>query len=205
MSRSSAILIMLTAALFTSACQSRTETSDTTTRTGTTAATVATSDASTTAPASDVPYDLQFIDTMAKHHEGALAMLEPAAGKATHAGIREAAGKMLADQKSEIAELKAWRDQWYPGAAGAENMQMPGMSSMSMDMHSMKTMEAGPAFDLMFIDMMVPHHQGAIVMAQDALSKTERPELRAFAQKVIDSQTKEIEQMNGWKTELQKR
>ncbi len=108
---------------------------------------------------------------------------------------------MTADQKTEMAQLKAWRDQWYPGAANAENMAMPGMSSMGMDMGHMQMMGPGHDFDLMFIDMMVPHHQGAIEMSRDALAKAERQEIKDFAQKVIDMQTKEIEQMNAWKTE----
>lgn len=56
-------------------------------------------------------------------------------------------------------QLRQWRDQWYPGAAPAENMQMPGMSSMNMEMSHMQAM-SGHALDMMFIDMMIPHHEG---------------------------------------------
>jgi len=46
---------------------------------------------------------------------------------------------------------------------------------------------------------MIPHHQGAITMAQDALSKSKRPEIKQLAQEIITSQQKEIDQMKQWR------
>ena len=45
---------------------------------------------------------------------------------------------------------------------------------------------------------MVPHHQGAIAMAELALRKARRPEIRALAQRIISSQSQEIGQMRQW-------
>jgi uncharacterized protein (DUF305 family) len=59
---------------------------------------------------------------------------------------------------------------------------------------------AGDAeFDLRFINAMIPHHEGAVTMAQDALSKSKRPEIKKLAQSIITSQQKEIEQMKQWR------
>jgi uncharacterized protein (DUF305 family) len=60
---------------------------------------------------------------------------------------------------------------------------------------------AGPMgqFDLMFIDMMIPHHASAVAMAQAALTRAEHPELRALAETIIESQSAEIEQMQIWR------
>jgi uncharacterized protein (DUF305 family) len=49
--------------------------------------------------------------------------------------------------------------------------------------------------------MMIPHHQGAIVMAQDALNKSQRPEIKRLAQNIITSQQREIDQMKQWRTQ----
>jgi uncharacterized protein (DUF305 family) len=79
------------------------------------------------------------------------------------------------------------------GAPPAMNMHMPGMAEgMSMDMSHMTHM-SGNELDVMFIDMMTPHHQGALAMAEDALAKAEHPEVKQFAQAIIDAQTREIE------------
>jgi uncharacterized protein (DUF305 family) len=74
------------------------------------------------------------------------------------------------------------------------------MSSMSMDMSHMQSM-TGHALDMMFIDMMIPHHEGGLAMGQDALAKAEHPEIKGLAQKMIEKQKREIEQMQQWKTD----
>jgi len=88
-------------------------------------------------------------------------------------------------------------------------MDMPGMmdamKGMNMDhMKKMKTME-GADFDGMFLDMMIPHHQGAVTMAKDALNKAEHAEIKTLAQQIIDAQQKEIEMMNNWKAAWSKK
>lgn len=55
------------------------------------------------------------------------------------------------------------------------------------------------AWDLVFIDGMIVHHQGAIDMAQEVLVEAEHEALRAFAQTIIDAQTAEIAQLQGWR------
>jgi uncharacterized protein (DUF305 family) len=52
--------------------------------------------------------------------------------------------------------------------------------------------------DARFIVMMIPHHQGAIAMAELALSRARRPEIRTLAQRIIASQSREITQMRQW-------
>jgi uncharacterized protein (DUF305 family) len=50
-------------------------------------------------------------------------------------------------------------------------------------------------FDRQFIDMMVPHHQGAIEMARIAQQRGERPEIKQMAESVIRAQDVEIARM----------
>lgn len=155
---------------------------------------------SSTAPAS-AEYDLQFIDTMTKHHQTAVMMSETAVQKAFDAKVKEFARKVVADQKKENEQLAAWRQQWYANAADAHNMQLPGASAMNMDMSHMQT-SSGHAFDMMFVDMMIPHHKGAIEMSRDALQKAQRQELKDFAQETIDKQEKEITELEAWKKSM---
>ncbi|MBD3882408.1 DUF305 domain-containing protein [Phormidium tenue FACHB-886] len=77
-----------------------------------------------------------------------------------------------------------------------DHSTMPGMNHGSM------SMDLGPkdaTFDLRFIDGMVPHHQGAVVMAQEALEKSQRPEIKQLAQAIIDAQEKEISELQTWR------
>ncbi len=120
--------------------------------------------------AASAPYDLQFIDTMMAHHKGAIDMATMAETKAQHGELKTFAAQIVADQQKENAQMKQWRERWYAGKPEAVNMEMPGMmdSMKDMDMKGMNT-ASGNAFDLMFLDMMTPHHEGAIQLAREAL------------------------------------
>ena len=71
--------------------------------------------------------------------------------------------------------------------------QNGGMAGMS---HSRTAMTGDPDRD--FAAMMIEHHQGAIDMARQQISRGRDPELRALANKIIADQQREIAQMRGW-------
>lgn len=68
------------------------------------------------------------------------------------------------------------------------------MRKMTRDMRKPMTGDA----DQDFARMMMAHHQGAIDMARVELQYGKDPDLKAMAQKVIDDQTKKIQQLQGW-------
>ena len=135
-------------------------------------------------------------------------MAKMVGGKTDNAELKAFAAKIIADQNKEIAQMKDWREKWYAGKPMAMNMEMPGMNdSMKMMMGGeMKKMEAatGKDFDIHFLDMMTPHHQGATVMAKEALTKAEHPEIKTLANQIIKEQEAEIKQMNDWKAKWSK-
>lgn len=57
------------------------------------------------------------------------------------------------------------------------------------------------AADRAFIDGMVPHHEMALMMADDALDKASHAELRSFATKVKTDQQREIDQLKSWRAQ----
>ncbi len=158
--------------------------------------------------AASAPYDLQFLDTMSAHHQSAVDMAKMVDGKTDNAELKKFAASIIADQNKEIAQMKDWREKWYAGKPAAKNMEMSGMAdSMKMMMGGeMKKMEdaTGKAFDLMFLDMMSPHHAGAVVMGREALTKAEHPEIKTLANQIIKAQEAEIKMMSEWKAKLSK-
>lgn len=54
-------------------------------------------------------------------------------------------------------------------------------------------------FDQQFIDMMVPHHEGALEMAKIAEMRAARPEIQAMARDILATQAAEIDQMKRWR------
>jgi uncharacterized protein (DUF305 family) len=151
--------------------------------------------------AASAPYDLQFLDTMAAHHQGAVDMAKPIVAKSDNAELKAFAAKIIADQNKEIAQMKNWREKWFEGRPPAMNMEMPGMMDSMMGMN-MKKMAApgGNLLDLRFLDMMTMHHQGAITMSKEALDRAEHAEIKTLANQIIKAQEAEIKQMQEWKT-----
>lgn len=52
--------------------------------------------------------------------------------------------------------------------------------------------------DVMFAQMMIPHHEQAVVMSDYALENTSTPEVLALAEQIKAAQQPEIEQMTSW-------
>ena len=151
--------------------------------------------------AASAPYDLQFLDTMSAHHQGAVVMSGGCATKAQHAEIKTLCANIISSQQKEIADMKSWRDKWFPGAAPAMNMEMAGMndSMKGMDMNALGTL-SGNDYDVAFIKQMIPHHEGAVTMAKEALQKSTKPEIKTLSEGIIKAQESEIKQMKEWQT-----
>lgn len=155
----------------------------------------------------DAEFDLRFIDAMIPHHQGAIEMAQEAKQKSKRPEIQKLADDIIKAQDKEIAQMQQWRTAWYPKATTkpvAYNAKTG--TSMPMSQDQMKTMmmsmdlgAADTEFDLRFIDAMIPHHEGAVTMAQETLSKSKRPEIKQLAQDIVRSQEAEIAQMQQWK------
>lgn len=59
----------------------------------------------------------------------------------------------------------------------------------------------GEEYEKAFLEMMIVHHVGAIRMAEELLEQTDRPELVAMANDIIEVQTTEVEMMEAWLSE----
>jgi uncharacterized protein (DUF305 family) len=83
------------------------------------------------------------------------------------------------------------------GMAGMDHSQMDhgSMDMGSGGMAREMVMEDGKYSDKTFIDAMVPHHQGAIDMAEVALKNAEHEEIKELSRNIISTQQAEIEDL----------
>ena len=152
----------------------------------------------TSAPgAADQPYDLQFIDSMIHHHQGAVVSSAATLKTTQRNELQLFLQKVINDQEKEIERMKKWRAEWFPDKPPALNTELPGMK---MGSHKVPDRFS----DLEYVDMMIPHHEGAVLMAKDALQKSERPEIKKLAGEIIREQESEIRRMREWKDQWSK-
>lgn len=152
--------------------------------------------------------DVTFAQQMIPHHQQAVTMAAMAAQHAANAQVKDLAARIEKAQGPEIQQMTTWLEQW--GASGSMPSQMnhggmassmPGMSGGSMsgmmsDADMQKLQQAGgAAFDTMFLQMMVTHHQGAVEMAKTELASGANADAKALAQRITDTQTAEITEM----------
>jgi len=93
-----------------------------------------------------------------------------------------------------------------PSKAEKSGGGMAGMDHDSMGMGSggmarQMVMENGKYSDERFIDAMVPHHQGAIAMAEVALQNAEHEEIKDLSRNIVSTQRTEIEELKSIKKE----
>jgi uncharacterized protein (DUF305 family) len=139
--------------------------------------------------------DAEFVSGMIPHHEGAVEMARIAKERAEHPEIERMADQIIAAQEAEIATMAPVRE----ALENEHGEHMSGdHSSTGMDPDELRT--AAP-FDRAFINMMIPHHEDAVAMAQKQLESGENDELRDLAEQIIATQRREIAQMRGWRSE----
>ncbi|PZV04112.1 MAG: DUF305 domain-containing protein [Cyanobium sp.] len=151
-------------------------------------------------------YDLRFIDGMVQHHTGALRMSEFVFGIG-QPGVGHLGRAIWRDQAGEIRAMGLWRKAWYPQApvypvaltSGGDPNSLSGLSRMSQaQIDGMRMMVDSPTKEnrvVWFLEGMLDHHGGALIMAHDALAKSTNPTIRRFAVGVIVAQRAEIMQL----------
>jgi uncharacterized protein (DUF305 family) len=139
--------------------------------------------------------DAAFVVDMSAHHLGAIEMARIAQDRATRPEIRALAQDIIGSQESEIARMKSIAKELPEppeGGMGIDHAEM----GMGMDT---RLLEYVRPFDRVFIDMMIPHHEGALVMAKRVIADGEQPALRRMARAMIAAQAREIAQMRRWR------
>ncbi len=141
--------------------------------------------------------DEMFVQMMIPHHEQAVDMAELMLDKTDiDARVTALAEQILAAQEPEIETMRAWLAEWGVSEWGSTMSGMDhgdGMMSAG-DLAALETATGAEASRL-FLEQMIVHHAGAVLMAQSIIDSTQHPEIAAFATQVVADQTAEINTM----------
>ena len=137
--------------------------------------------------------DRAFVAAMIPHHESAVEMAELAKRRGESDFVKELADNITRTQTEEIALMRDEDTALADAGVKPGALAVPA-HAMGMDMDPAMLKSANP-FDAAFIKMMIPHHEGAVEMANEELQKGADPELKQLAQAIIDAQQQEIDEM----------
>ena len=155
--------------------------------------------------------DVRFMQDMILHHHQAVQMADLVEGRTNRQPLIEAAGRIDASQADEIRFMQTWlseRGQTAPDPTDAHATHGAGHGSGHRAMPGMATAEqmaalaaaSGPAFDRLFLERMIAHHEGAVEMADHLLSRPGSaydPVLFEFVGDVSNEQKAEIRRMSA--------
>jgi uncharacterized protein (DUF305 family) len=152
--------------------------------------------------------DVTLVTGMIPHHQQAVQMSELAETRAANAQVKAVAVKVKAAQGPEITQMTQMLKTWGKpvptadthGGGGHGSKSMPGMMS-DTDMKRLKA-ASGAAFDKMFLDMMIDHHEGAVEMAKQQQQAGADPQVKALADTIVTTQNAEITQMKQLLSQL---
>ena len=143
-----------------------------------------------------VPFDQAFIDAMVPHHREAIEMAQAANSRGlTQPDLQKIANDIIASQQREIDQMLDWREQWFGsrtlGPVLAEVLGVPE-SELGMEHGSADEVAGADDVDATFAAMMIPHHEGAIAMAEAARERGQHDEVKELADAIIEAQEREI-------------
>ena len=156
------------------------------------------------------PDDVSFMQGMIPHHEQALVMAELVSERTNQAELGQIAGRIKASQKDEIEFMQSWladRDEpvsnndmsmRHSHSDHANGSLMKGMATPEQ-MAELAAANA-TAFDRLFLQLMIAHHEGAVEMVENLLDQPGSaydPVLFEFVGDVKNDQRVEIERMHA--------
>ena len=142
--------------------------------------------------------DLDFMQGMIPHHQGAIEMSKVVLQFGQDAEVKALAENVIKAQEGEIAFMEGWLENTDTSklveSPDAAKGNVDAMNAMMKNM----TMTYSDDADLDYIKGMIPHHQGAIDMAKVALQHAKDPEVLKLAGDVVKAQEGEISFMQDW-------
>jgi len=138
--------------------------------------------------------DRAFVADMIPHHKSAVQMAQIAQRRGQSSFVEKLADDIIRTQNTEITAMTSIADRLDEAGVKATSL---GVAEHQMGMETdLGELRKAKPFDRAFIDMMVPHHQGAIRMARVEQEKGADGEAKQLAKNIIAAQTREINAMN---------
>jgi uncharacterized protein (DUF305 family) len=154
--------------------------------------------------------DVKFMQGMIHHHAQAVDMVELLKTRSTSDDMKKLGQRIELSQADEIDMMRKWlearghdADDHTHHMAGAP--MMPGM--LTPEQMDQLAAAKGPAFDRLFLDFMIRHHEGALTMVKELFATpgaAQDSDVFTFASDVDADQRMEIARMSALLKELER-
>ncbi|MCF2529007.1 DUF305 domain-containing protein [Yinghuangia soli] len=174
-------------------------------------------------PPSTTSVDAGFARDMKVHHTQAVEMSFIVRDQTQDEATRRLAYDIITTQQNQIGQMTGWLDLWgltqtttdapmkwmsaegmaamgghamAPGQTmptGPDTPQMPGMATKAQ-LEQLRTLK-GPQAEVLFLQLMITHHQAGVAMAQDGLNHAQSDTVKALAKGMVNGQKSEIDLM----------
>lgn len=148
--------------------------------------------------------DASFMTHMIAHHAQAVEMTALVPERTTSQDVRLMAERMEVSQRDEIATMREWLRSRALPLPDAHAHHSPGHAAMPgmLSPQEMQRLAAarGPEFDRLFLELMIRHHEGALLMVRDLLAARgggQASETFQIASEVESDQRLEITRMRA--------
>ncbi|MDF5755699.1 DUF305 domain-containing protein [Spongiactinospora sp. TRM90649] len=165
---------------------------------------------------SDASPEAGFARDMAFHHAQAVEMAFAARDATKDERLRSLTSDIIITQTAQRGMFMAWLQQWglnqagerprmawmaghgghaagAPGTAGASGTAMPGMASAA-ELERLRQ-ATGKDSEILFLQLMIRHHEGGVQMADGLLRLSDREEVATMARNITQGQSGEIKLM----------
>ncbi|MCU0567028.1 MAG: DUF305 domain-containing protein [Oculatellaceae cyanobacterium Prado106] len=138
-----------------------------------------------------VSSEFEYLSQMIPHHQEAIDTAKIVLARSDRPEMKAFAMDIIRVQTVEIEQMRQWLSEWYP-----EQDMTADYTPMMRDLENLQ----GNALDQAFLEDMVMHHMGAIMMSRMLLNQNlvEHEPVRPFAQQIASTQGEEIQQMQAW-------
>ena len=156
---------------------------------------------------SSTSVDAGFARDMSTHHQQAITMAGYTRDNTDDPAIKVLAYDIETSQHFQVGEMQGWLTTWglsrtstatqmawmaWHCTSGRDGL-MPGMATPAQ-MTKLESLH-GKALDVLFLQLMIHHHQGGLPMAQYAAAHASQQYVRDLAQSMVTAQSGEIVQM----------
>jgi len=149
--------------------------------------------------------DIDFLRSMIPHHQGALDMADVEKQFGKDGTVKTFANKVKRDQVKEIRWMRILLQTLEYENASNRSINEASIEAnrmVNMNMHQNMAVEFTGSADIDFMTGMIPHHEGAVAMAEVVLEHGKDKRVKDLARGIINAQTSEITTMKIWLSRL---